>query len=259
MDVIVDWYWDQLAIAALVFTRLAFLMIAIPSFSVNIPKRIKLSLAIALTLIVLPLFTGSQSEVVDLTKINAAGFFVFLVREAFVGVLLGSMVHLLIVGMQVAGEVISTTSGLQLGGTATTGESEQPPLLSVFVGILVTMLIFAFGAHRMMVSILLDSYRELPIGEMFLDEMSLDLMVEQLSVGVIAGVRLAVPIVVLILLCNLITGLISRTIPQVNLLAIGLSMNAIALFAGLALTIGSAGWLLQTELLQIAQRISAIW
>ena len=87
----------------------------------------------------------------------------------------------------------------------------------------------------------------------------MELVVDQLSAGTAAGVRVAAPVVAALLLSNLITGLISRTLPQINVLAIGLSINALAMLVVLALTIGSAGLLFRDELALVAERISQSW
>jgi flagellar biosynthetic protein FliR len=87
----------------------------------------------------------------------------------------------------------------------------------------------------------------------------LDLVVEQLTAGMTAGIRVAAPIVAVVMLSNLITGLVSRTLPQINVLAVGLSVNALATFVVLAITIGSAGWLFQEELNQVALKLNQTW
>jgi flagellar biosynthetic protein FliR len=74
-----------------------------------------------------------------------------------------------------------------------------------------------------------------------------------------AGVRVAAPVIAALLLSNLVTGLISRTLPQINVLAIGLSINALAMLVVLALTIGSAGLIFQNELTTVALRLSRLW
>jgi flagellar biosynthetic protein FliR len=45
----------------------------------------------------------------------------------------------------------------------------------------------------------------------------------------------------------LIMGLISRTLPQLNILAIGFSFNAIVTLVILSVSIGAAAWLFQDE------------
>ena len=62
-----------------------------------------------------------------------------------------------------------------------------------------------------------------------------------------------------LLLSNIVTGLISRTLPQINVLAIGLSINALAMLVVLAVTIGSAGLIFQNELTATAERLGRLW
>ncbi len=87
----------------------------------------------------------------------------------------------------------------------------------------------------------------------------LDLIVDQLTAGMMAGIQVAAPVVAALLLTNLITGLISRTMPQINVLAIGLSVNALALLVVTALTIGSVGLIFEDELGRAAQRLTQLW
>ncbi len=51
-----------------------------------------------------------------------------------------------------------------------------------------------------------------------------------------------------LLLSNLITGLLARTLPQLNVLAIGFNINALALLLLLFLAVGGVAWVFQTEL-----------
>ena len=85
------------------------------------------------------------------------------------------------------------------------------------------------------------------------------LVIDQLSAGMAAGMRVAAPVIAALLLSNIVTGLISRTLPQINVLAIGLSINALAMLVVLAVTIGSAGLIFQNELTATAERLGRLW
>jgi flagellar biosynthetic protein FliR len=62
------------------------------------------------------------------------------------------------------------------------------------------------------------------------------------------GLRAAAPLATALLLSNLVTGLLARTLPQLNVLAIGFNINALALLTLLFMSIGSVTWVYQTEL-----------
>ena len=84
-------------------------------------------------------------------------------------------------------------------------------------------------------------------------------IIESMSGAMASGVRVSAPVVAALLLSNLVTGLVSRTMPQINVLAIGLSINALALLVVTALTIGSVGWIFQEDLAMSLERLSLIW
>ena len=87
----------------------------------------------------------------------------------------------------------------------------------------------------------------------------LELIVTQLAAGMSAGVRIAAPVVAALLLSNLVTGLISRTLPQINVIAVGLPINALSLLIIFALTIGSIGLVFQDELALSLERLAVLF
>ena len=56
------------------------------------------------------------------------------------------------------------------------------------------------------------------------------------------------PVVTALLLSPLVMGLISRTLPQLNILMVGFGMNSLLTFAMLSLTLGGAVWAFQDEI-----------
>ena len=55
---------------------------------------------------------------------------------------------------------------------------------------------------------------------------------------------------VALLMAILVLGLISRTLPQLNVIAVGFSLNSMVMMVTLALSLGAVAWVLQerTEL-----------
>ena len=59
---------------------------------------------------------------------------------------------------------------------------------------------------------------------------------------------MAAPAVTALLLATLILGLIGRTVPQLNVLALGFGLNALLAFAALGLSLGVAAWAFQDQI-----------
>lgn len=259
MESMAQWFVDHLVLGVLVLTRLSTLLMAMPAVGVGVPKRVRALLAIVITILLVPTI-ADVTPAASLPKIdNLIDLTIAISREALIGMLIGATIQLIITGIQLGGEAITSTSGMQLGDAVDPTSSSSMPSIARMVGLVVTAVMLILGGHRILLSVLLDSFSALPAGQVHFQDSMMELVVEQLSAGTAAGVRFAAPVVAALLLSNLITGLISRTLPQINVLAIGLSINALAMLVVLALTIGSAGLLFRDELALVAQRISQSW
>ena len=254
-----DWFVDHLILGVLVMTRLSTLLMAMPAVGVGVPRRVRALLAILITGLLLPTvanFTPPESlpKIESMTELTIA-----VAREGLIGMLIGATVQLIVTGLQLGGEAITSTGGMQLGDAIDPTTSSSMPSIARLVGLLVTAVMLAVGGHRLLMHLLLDSFYSLPAGDVQFSESMMKLLVGQLGAGMVAGVKVSAPVVAALLLSNLVTGLVSRTLPQINVLAIGLSINALAMLVVLSLTIGSAGLIFQDELSQITSRLTVLW
>ena len=78
----------------------------------------------------------------------------------------------------------------------------------------------------------------MPPGEVVIGESMLTLIIDHLTAGMVAGIQVAAPIIAALLLTNLVTGLISRTMPQFNILAVGFSINSMVMLGAMLLSLG---------------------
>ncbi|QDT02553.1 flagellar biosynthesis protein FliR [Rubripirellula lacrimiformis] len=258
-SILTQWMGDHLLLGVLVLTRLSALLMSMPAIGVGVPNRVRAFLAIMITALLLP----SVSAVTPAESLpqmdNLVELAIALAREGMIGLLIGATVQLIITGLQLGGEAITSTGGMQLGDAIDPTTRSSMPAIARMVGMLVTAVMLAAGGHRMMLDILMDSFQSLPAGDVTFDESMMTLIVDQLTSGMVAGIRVAAPVMAALLLANVVTGLISRTLPQINVLAIGLSINALAMLVVLALTIGSAGLIFQNELAVTAVRLGKLW
>lgn len=259
MEMLTNWLMEHLVLGVLVMTRMSTLLMSMPAVGVGVPKRIRAFLAIVLTALVLPP-VASATPVQDLPQIdNLIELTIAIAREGLIGLLIGATVQLIITGLQMGGEMITSTGGMQLGDAVDPTTSSSMPSVARLVGLLVTAVMLLVGGHRILLSVLLESFQAVPAGNVVFHDSMMDLVVGQLSAGMASGVRIAAPVIAALLLSNLVTGLISRTLPQINVLAIGLSINALAMLVILSLTIGSVGLVFQSELATVAAKLSRLW
>lgn len=259
MEELTQWMVDHLVLGVLVLTRLSTLLMAMPAIGVGVPRRVRAFLAILLTILLVPP-VAAHSPADSLPQLsNLVDLSIAVAREGLIGMLIGATIQLIVTGLQLAGEAITSTSGMQLGDAIDPTTASSMPSMARLVGLLVTAVMLGVGGHRVILNVLLDSFTALPAGNVTFHDSMMTLIVDQLTSGMAAGVRVAAPVIAALLLSNLVTGLVSRTLPQINVLAIGLSINALAMLVVTALTIGSAGLIFQEELSAAADRFAKLW
>ena len=115
------------------------------------------------------------------------------------------------------------------------------------------------GGHREVMDALLGSFEWMPPGSGHLPSDLSAALSAVASHSFETGIRASAPVMVSLLLAILIIALISRTLPQLNSLAIGLNLNALIAPAILAFSLGSAAWVFQQEATGIVEHITQVF
>ena len=147
----------------LVFARIGAMVMLLPGFGEsNIPTRIKLSIALLLTLIILPLHR--QAYQVDTSSL--APLAVLMLHEIVIGIVLGATARVTLSALQVAGSVIAQQLGLGFVTSIDPTQGQQGLLIGNFLTILGLTLLFATDSHHLR-SQPSTSYRIFSPGEFF--------------------------------------------------------------------------------------------
>ncbi len=114
---------------------------------------------------------------------------------------------------------------------------------------LISLSIFVcIGGHRLVMAGLLDTFQTIPPGSGVFSQSIADAFVTLLTQSFSLGIRAAAPATIALLLGTLVLGLISRTVPQLNVLILGFGLNSLLIFGALALTLGGVAWTFQEQI-----------
>ncbi len=220
------------------------LMLTPPTRSSAVPMRIRAGVALGMGALLTPIaFDTATPMPADLLNIAIP-----LACEVLLGILLGSVILLAVTCLQIAGQSIGHLAGFDLATAVDPGSDEEMPVISNMLGWLAMAILLLVGGHRQLLECCLDSYQRYPAGGVFFEESWLTEIVLITKHTFEIGIRAAAPLATALLLSNLVTGLLARTLPQLNVLAIGFNINALALLTLLFMSIGSVTWVYQQEL-----------
>ena len=139
----------------LVFARIGAMVMLLPGLGEsNIPVRIKLAIALVLTLVILPLHRAAYH--IDLQSL--APLLVLMVHEIVIRIVLGATARVTLAALQVAGSVIAQQLGLGFVTAVDPTQGQQGILIGNFLTILGVTLLFATDSHHLVIAALNDSY-----------------------------------------------------------------------------------------------------
>ena len=114
-------------------------------------------------------------------------------------------------------QAISASMGLSMANMIDPNLGNVP-VIAQFLLVIATLLFLA-RRHLVLISILLESFRTLPIGDA--ESIGLFLVLEWSAMIFLGGVTLALPILAVMLCVNVGMGIITRAAPSLNVFAVG--------------------------------------
>ena len=220
----------------LTFARVGTMIMMLPGIGeMTIPTRVRLTMALVLTAIVLPAHQAAYT--VDLNTIGPV--LLVLVQEIIVGAVLGLTARLAISSLQVAGFIVAQQLGLGFVTAVDPTQNQQGLLVGNFLSLLGLTLIFATDLHHLVLVALHDSYTLFHPGEMPLVGDVAQHIVKVIATSFRIGIQLSAPFLVFGLLFNLGLGVLARLMPQMQVFFIGVPLSILLGLILLIVVIGA--------------------
>lgn len=206
-----------------VLVRITALIAAAPILgSRSIPAKIKLGLAVVLTMVLLPLVP--KAPLVDPLSSSAL---LITVNQVIIGAAMGLALQLVFGMFVIGGQIIAYQMGLGFSQMVDPQSGTQVPVVGQFYIILLTLIFFSLDGHLALIQVLSDSFVSLPVGANGLSKDGVWALVAWGSNMYVGAVQIALPAIASILLINLTFGVVSRSAPQFNIFSIGFPVTMI--------------------------------
>src|SRR5580692_2618489 len=220
----------------LVFARIGAMVMLLPGLGEsNIPVRIKLAIALLLTLVILPLHRAAYHVDTD----SLAPLVVLMIQEIVIGIVLGATARVTLAALQVAGSVIAQQMGLGFVTAVDPTQGQQGLLIGNFLSLLGITLLFATDTHHLVIAALNDSYAVFSPGETMASGDVAALATRAFAAAFKIGLQLSAPFLVFGLVFNIGLGVLARLMPQMQVYFVGVPLAILAGFLIFALVISA--------------------
>lgn len=222
---ILDVTLEDFLVFGMALIRMSGLVVFMPFFGSDyFPRTARAGFVVFLALVVFPRAAQTIPEDfrMDLFELAALAC-----REAVIGLVMGQVASFFFSGLQLGGELIGQQIGFSLANIIDPMYDTQVGLIS-FVYFLVAMGVFVgLDLHLVLLQILALSYEFVGVGEaVFTPELLQKISALFGDIWVVA-MQTGGPILAIMMLVSVIQGFISRTMPQFNIIAIGLPMQTV--------------------------------
>lgn len=190
-------------------------------FPTGTPATVKVGITLVMAYMLIP---G-----VDYTGINTINnnlsFFINCMNEAVAGFTLGFITSLCFNTVRFAGSVMDMQIGFSMMSmfdpTASSNTTFVEHILYWF-----SMVIFLIvDGHHMLIKALIESFNVIKLGNFWLNQNSINMIIKIFCEFFSIALKIAIPIVLIILITDLTMGLIARTVPQLNVMILGMPVK----------------------------------
>jgi flagellar biosynthetic protein FliR len=204
--------WSFLLALARVSGVIAFL--PMPGMR-NAPDLTRIVFALAVTLCLAPAWAAGPASDTGMMRLA-----MWLIAETSIGVLIGLFFSVLVESVQLGAQVLGLQAGFSYASTIDPGSQADSTVLQVFAQLLSCTLFFVLGLHRSLLALLAKTFETIPPGSFS----SAGAEGEQVAafVGTLFsnGLRIAFPVVALLLLVDISLALLARMQSQLQLLTV---------------------------------------
>lgn len=214
--------FDNFETNLLVFSRVLGIFAFNPILSRrNVPQIVKVVCCILISMIVIMV---RQPEPVETGTVIGV-YLAMLLKEGFVGAVLGFITDMFFYSVQMSGEIMDMQSGLGMAKVFDPGTNLQMSIMGSFVSFMMYLYFFVINAHLTYIELFVKSFDIIPLG---FEGINPDLgisIVEYFSVVLTLVLKIAMPLIVSQTILQFCVGVLMKSVPQIQIMVINIQLK----------------------------------
>jgi len=244
---------NEAALMVLEAIRISGMIIVAPLGWTQAPTRVKAALVVLLTL-------AAHGELgqIPVSDGPLEGLAFSAASEFALGVAIGFVPRLIISAVEIAGEQIAPMMGMGVAQIFDPMAHGSQNVLTAIVRNLAMLLGVLVGLHRVVIGAVIGSFRVVPAGAIASTRNLTELVLAMTNDAVGTGVKLAIPLVAVLLVTQVALAFVSRAAPAMQVFSIGFAVTTSVGAALLMTTLPDFGYDVVAEMSRAGERIEAL-
>jgi flagellar biosynthetic protein FliR len=206
----------ELAIFLSILLRLSIILFMLPIFSTpGVPSVVKALVVVAFSAMLFPAVRQNIQPI----PLELAAFASVIIGEMVYGTFFAISMLVIFSAFELAGEVIGFEMGFGFAQAADPQTGSKFTVLAVLSQLLATLIFLSINGHHVVLRTLVESFKLVPVGSFVIDAALFAKMLLFSGTLFILAMKLAAPVVAVLILTQIGFGLMSKFAPQINILA----------------------------------------
>lgn len=207
----------QLVAFGLILLRMSgfvFTAAILNSQTISVPLKILLSLVLTMTVFNT---VANNTVLVQLNELQDS-LITLALKEAFVGISLGFATRVFFFAIGMAGELISVSMGLGQAQIFNPMMGNMGNVMEQFFVALATLLYMGLNGHHYMIQGLTSSFETVTLATTSIKALGYFEVAKYAQEFFVFGIKIAAPVMISMLVVQVGVGILSRAVPQINVL-----------------------------------------
>jgi len=214
---------EHLDAFVLVLLRVSAIIVTIPVLSeATVPARIKAGLSVIIAVIIFPIVV---SQIPPIKNIHFIQLLFLMFGEVLIGLTIGFVARLVFAAIQMAGDIIGFQMGFSVANVIDPMSSQMVSIITQLQYLIAMLVFLTVNAHHLFFQAIVQSYVLIaPLSFHFSGQLMQFIFDVSKDMFVIA-LKIAAPIMAVMIFTNVALGVIARTVPQMNIFIVGFPLQ----------------------------------
>lgn len=244
---------NEAALVVLEAIRISGMIIVAPLGWTQAPTRVKAALVVLLTLA-----AHGEFGLVPVSELPLEGLAFRASGEFVLGLAIGLVPRLIVAAVEIAGEQIGPMMGLGVAQIFDPSAHGSQNVITALLRNLAVLLGCLVGLHRVVIGAVIGSFRAVPAGSILSTRNLTELVLSLTNDAVSTGVKLAIPLVAVLLVTQVALAFVSRAAPAMQVFSIGFAVTTSVGALLLMATLPDFGYDVAAEMSRAGERIEAL-
>ena len=222
MYALIDRIAEWLPYTLLVFARVTGMVVTMPIFGyATVAPRIRMALAIVLTLIIAP----TMGESFNIVYTSVWHILVDVTREVFLGLMIGFGAKILFEAFRLAGSLVGFQMGLAMMNVADPNTQDNVSIIGNLWFLVIVLFFLITNSHHFLIETIVAGFKAIPLGTAHFAPAAGQVLVGTGSRLFTLSLKFASPMILFLLLSDVAIAFAARVMPQLNVFFISMPLK----------------------------------